>query len=434
MIHRLPQLKQASQLQADKQWLRISKAQLLAELSSRQQILKNQQLSWFQQLNLFSLRLTRRLMPSTVSLVALFLLVSFGFSTSYIAQAAIPGDILYSVKITIEKAELALATNPVSETEISLRHVNNRLKELEALSNTNLDSVRRDVAIEEVVRRLERNMMSADSSLKIAQSSSNQDRAKTALVARSLSRGASAAAKALGAKAKDLAGIIVVDGRVISKDTKIYDSIAVTLDSGFDSKQEVLRGTASEQAVVKTLTDAIKVNEGVSENALNTAAELHQESHDVLSSQDLAALITETIADREEYIQAELDVIGELDLPALRREIRQNPIEGITVLSIDILDKNIKESQSSLGISKSLLEEGKLIEALTELDSSKGILDETSEILSAISVHVTDQVETPTATSTAPISPSPIKGSTVTIEVVVPTGSPEQKQEIETRE
>lgn len=429
MIHQLSQLKNNPHLQADKQWLRISKAELLSEIAARQQIMQMDHLTLSQRLNLFSLRLTRRLVPSTLSLVALFVLFSFGFSTTFIAQAAVPGDILYPVKITIEKAELALATNPVSETEISLRHANNRLKELEVLASKDLNDDQRNVAISEVVRRLERNIVSADSSLKIAQSSASpENKDKTAVVARSLSRRASAAAKALEEKAKSLAGIIVVDGRVISKDTKIYDTITVDRSSGIDTSVEAKRGL-EQPTVVKTLTEAIKVNEGISKSALNTAAELHtQTQSDEIATKDLSSLITDTITDQESQLQAESDVVDSLDISALRKELRANPIEGITILTLEALPKNVDKAKEILESSRKLLETGKLIEALDELNKGKIILEQNAETLAKVSdLDKTLESPVPTATSTESSTANTVnKGSSVKMEVIIPTSTTDE--------
>ena len=50
-------------------------------------------------------------------------------STNFIAQASVPGDILYPIKLTFEKAELALAFTPTSESRVHLRHIDKRLRE-----------------------------------------------------------------------------------------------------------------------------------------------------------------------------------------------------------------------------------------------------------------------------------------------------------------
>lgn len=64
-------------------------------------------------------------------------LVFGGASTTAAAQGALPGDLLYPVKISINEAvEVALATTPVARAEVSAKLAERRVEEAEALAAT----------------------------------------------------------------------------------------------------------------------------------------------------------------------------------------------------------------------------------------------------------------------------------------------------------
>jgi hypothetical protein len=96
MIHKIAKIKNLPELQPDHNWLRLNKARLLSEIAKQQQSIET--VPFNQKLELVSLKITRRLMPSTFKVVSLTLLLIFVFSTTYVAQAAVPGDVLWPIK------------------------------------------------------------------------------------------------------------------------------------------------------------------------------------------------------------------------------------------------------------------------------------------------------------------------------------------------
>ncbi len=68
--------------------------------------------------------------------LAVVLVVFMGGSTAAAAQGALPGDLLYPVKLSINEAvEVALATTPVARAEVSVKQAVRRVEEAEVLAS-----------------------------------------------------------------------------------------------------------------------------------------------------------------------------------------------------------------------------------------------------------------------------------------------------------
>ncbi|GAG33406.1 unnamed protein product, partial [marine sediment metagenome] len=74
-------------------------------------------------------------MVTTLTAILLALAVSFGGAgaTVYAAQAALPGDVLYPVKIGLEDAQVALSTSQATGAQLHLDFAQNRMEETIAL-------------------------------------------------------------------------------------------------------------------------------------------------------------------------------------------------------------------------------------------------------------------------------------------------------------
>ncbi len=70
-------------------------------------------------------------------LVLAIVLTASGTGIARASQGALPGDLLYSVKRTIEKAELALTPNEIRKAEVYIRNVQSRLDEIQSLLEKN---------------------------------------------------------------------------------------------------------------------------------------------------------------------------------------------------------------------------------------------------------------------------------------------------------
>jgi hypothetical protein len=69
-----------------------------------------------------------------VSTLAILLMVSMG-GVSYAAEGALPGDLLYPVKVKVnEPIEVALAPSPVAKAQVAVQHAEERIRETEVLA------------------------------------------------------------------------------------------------------------------------------------------------------------------------------------------------------------------------------------------------------------------------------------------------------------
>jgi len=77
----------------------------------------------------------RHPMLTTLTTILLALALSFGGAgaTAYAAQAALPGDVLYPVKIGLEDAQVALSSNEAAHAQLRVKFTETRMKEMVAL-------------------------------------------------------------------------------------------------------------------------------------------------------------------------------------------------------------------------------------------------------------------------------------------------------------
>ncbi len=420
VLHKLSKIKELPKYSVDAEWFSVSKAHLMAELRVKKQERAFYQLTMVEKFRMFMLKATRKLVPSPVKVGSLAVLLLFASSTAVIAQAAVPGEFLWPVKLSMEKAELILTTDPVSEAEISIRHANKRLKELEVLASKDLDTVAKQQAISQVIRQLERNMVAADSSLKLAQTGSS-DKNRTAGLARNLSRSANSTAKVLKQQAKDIAGVVIVDGKVIfsapEENNNLYQTVKVNKNSGIDLEQEIKNYTEQKDSVVVALTEVIETNKDMADKALNTILETSDEEQ-LLTEADLQELIKQQITDQEADlvdVQAAANSINSNDFI---KKILNGEENRVTIADINGIKSNPKNSAIILEQAKVLLAENKVVEAQIRVEESKVILDKTVEVLSKIgSVVVENKVPVETEVKTPPVAkPGEITIQTVNIQ------------------
>ena len=84
-------------------------------------------------------------------IASLLMIVVSGVSVAGAAEAALPGDTLYAIKVNVnEEVKLALATSPAKKADVSLARAEARLAELEILASRGIDETLRDEIDERV--------------------------------------------------------------------------------------------------------------------------------------------------------------------------------------------------------------------------------------------------------------------------------------------
>lgn len=176
LIKNISHIKHLDSVQPDRRWRNTAKYDLLEEISSQNRLMQAYKLSNTQKIDLFVMRSMNRLAPSMTKALTAFLVFMMFFGVNIAAQASAPGDKFWPVKRAIEEGEVLVAFSPVGKAEVHMKHVGERLKELDQLleepTKTNT-KVKKDKAIKQAISHLEKDVTSVDSALKIVKEEKN---------------------------------------------------------------------------------------------------------------------------------------------------------------------------------------------------------------------------------------------------------------------
>jgi len=360
---KLSQLKKVSELQPDKKYKAVSKFDLLAEISSQNRLMKANKLTFAEKFNLLSTRIVRRLIPSMSKVVAGFLIVVMGSSVSLVAQASVPGEPLWPVKRSIEKVELTLTLNSVKETEVHIKHVGKRLKEIDKIlkeeNGTPERKAKKSKAIKQVISHLEKDVSDVDNSLKIVK----EERKPLEIVelAKKITDSVNETTKILEKQAVDSndKGITEDLDEISKKNDEVKDSaVSVALEV----HEEIV---ANKKVVEEGIVEDISTTEGILEMVTTTEAIL--EIVEEVSDEEALAVevvVKGLIAEEIEETSGEIDVVKE---------------KTEKVAETDITVKVKDEAGVALDEAKVFLEEGSLKNALDKVVESKEINDKDGE-------------------------------------------------------
>ena len=170
---KISQIKKLSELMPDKDWENKTKHEILAEISGQNRLRQAEKLTNNERFDLSMMNFFSHLVPSLSKVIASFLIVFMGTGVSFVAQASVPGEPLWPIKRSIEKVQLSLTISSVKETEVHIKHVNERLEEIDKIiADSNENSVEIEetqAAIKKAVTHLEQDVTAVDTALKVAQ-------------------------------------------------------------------------------------------------------------------------------------------------------------------------------------------------------------------------------------------------------------------------
>ncbi len=283
----ITKLKNLPEVSLDKQAVLLGKHKLLAEINNRQDSRAGYILTWSEAFRFMWLRMLRKVIPAERYVVAFLLLIAVTVSSTYMAQAAVPGDVLWPLKLTYEKAEIAFATDAASEGRIHIRHVDNRLKELTVIA-AQPDTEQKSRNISQLVRRLEKDITAADQSLKLTKEEKKDSEPQVIMaLAQDLSDKAQQAATILESNQQALdPGSQLISGDVEPL-AVIPTSTTTGLPSGTNDAPATITPTTSEPVSPKpddaqtlnadassAVAEAQVVNEAVSYSALSSMIDM----------------------------------------------------------------------------------------------------------------------------------------------------------------
>jgi hypothetical protein len=367
-------------------------------------LIKSQGRSYSDGFRLFFANFFGKIIPSLTKVVAVVLVLSVGSGFSLVAQASVPGEVLWPIKRNMEEAELVLTLSPVKKTELHIKHINTRLDEIDEIlkdkeaNTTPEDNAKTEVAIKKAVSHLERDVVAVDNSLKIVKEE------KTPM-------------------------------QVVSLVAKVADVANATANS---LDQKVLATQDTE--IAKALGDAKKINQEVKDSAVSLAITVHEEavsnvakdvsnninttpseavvSQNGVNAEELKA-VTEVVS---KIISSELQVLSQevanakdrvgavdnkdiKDLPkSTNTKVGESDAKAIE--SIDSLKMHPEIMEANLNQAKVLLENGNLKDSMEKITQVKETYQQAETVIKRIEdANIITPNSTSTSTSTKPLVP-----------------------------
>lgn len=395
MLRKLSQIKSLAALEPDKEWINRAKYQLLADLAAQSRLSSVRQLSRGEKLDLFISSILKSLVPSASRLIAGFLIIAMSSTVGLAAQASVPGQMLWPVKRSIEKAELTLTFSQIKETEVHLKHVNNRLGEIDKILKDvtleSVDSVSKEKAIKQTVRHLEKDVAGVDSSLKIVREESRPSQVVE------LVKKVTAVTKEVKSNIKEkqatvsdkVIGEVLKNAEAASEKTK--DS-AVSLVVALHDEVVAVSNMNPEQLATAVATGTIDLSV---ESVDQTEVEAVKEGVKAIMEEEINSAISE-IADTK----AKVDVVNEADFAKIK--------DGASIQEVQEVDdvKQIAEAATvKIDEAKALLEGGAMKDALEKVTESKEVNEKAEVVLDKLEA-INDQEKAESETNAVPIKPS----------------------------
>ncbi len=193
----LKQFEKLSQTVPNADWSFSCKQKLLAQAL----VLKPQKNNnWFSlttwKTEKFALRLISSAPKAVSAIIGLFIIAG---TTGIVAEASyVPKQTLYSVKQTMEKFELLLATSPEKESEIYAKHLQRRVEEAEKIiSSADLTDTEKEKHLKTIIKSIEKNASNVSAVLSQVQSETENNNENVTNLAITITQSTKQASKTL---------------------------------------------------------------------------------------------------------------------------------------------------------------------------------------------------------------------------------------------
>ncbi len=378
----ISKLKKLPEVNLDKQSILLGKHQLLAEINNRQDSRAGAILTWAEAFRFMWLRMLRKIVPAERVVIAGLLVITLTVSSTYMAQAAVPGDILWPLKLTYEKAEIALATDAASEGRIHIRHADNRLKELTVIA-ARPNTPEKSKNISQLVRRLEKDITAADQSLKLTKEEKKDSEPQVIMaLAQDLSDTALQAATALNEN-HDLLGTDAGQGSeqglagsdVLATSTDAAVSTGSQNSSTVPTSTALLDSTENENATAateaaKVVAEVQAVNIEVSYTALSAMIEVIEAPGSVVNRTEVNRLMQQKVTGLASR------------LPALQEKIAL--VDDDYLLHRNELKSLLKKTTEALGLAGDLIKLDNLSGSFKQTQDAKDMMSSMDELLDEV--------------------------------------------------
>lgn len=336
----IQKLSEFKEIEPDEKWYHVNRSILFNIIKNDSSKKRN---FGFKSFYLYTNIFFRNMIPNwkTASVLSSVFIVIF--TTVFGANAALPGNILYPVKLTMEKGELMLTKDgSVEQVDVYFKHINKRLEEMDKLvENNNQDQITK------VAGNIKNNLDDLKNNLETVKRD-NKDSQKTIEVA------------------------------------KLVDQKTQETSESLKSKAEKVSNDG--------IKDVIKANNQVSKTALDMIINNENTSQD----QNLKELVEKSIENR---ILLQSDRLDEVDkkIEQGSATLLNQDVNNTTTTSLENIDtqntstiefsietiKQVKANQIPLYLeeAKKLLESGKYQEALLKLKEVEFYIDLSEEVL-----------------------------------------------------
>jgi hypothetical protein len=444
LTKKISKIKNLESIQPDKRWEKTTKYDLLEEIASQNRLMQAYKLSNAQKIDLFVMRFFNRIAPSLSKALTVFLVFMMFFGVNIAAQASVPGQPLWPVKRSIEEAEISLTFSPVKKTEVHIKHVSERLDEIDKILDKpeEIDKpevkIKKDKAIKQAINHLSKDVTSVDSALKIVKEE------KEALEVVELVKKVTDATKEvdnqLAAKKKEAAttndkelGEALTAAKAVNKQVK-KAAVAVAIEV-----HEEVQKNLEDNAALKIAEANIQI-----ENPELLTADTETSTPEIIESVntkeeqldiDEAAIITNLV---KEIVAAEIadvstevkdvkekvEIVDQVELDIIKIDaIGEEDKDKIVTAELDEIDvikkESIEESEVVLEEAKVLLEEGsfkdafeKVSEANDKYEKAEVTLEKIEDAIEVNQEEVTEDVgvievlpDTSTSTQNLDIKP-----------------------------
>lgn len=378
--HKLARLRQYADFTMDRSEIAMGKHRLLAEINFRQELRSRMKISMTERLQLFSFRISRKLIPRYQIVVAFLIVILLTTSTNMMAQAAVPGDFLWPVKLSFEKAELAFAVDSIQEGRLHIKHADNRLRELTVVVSKP-DTKNKSQNISQLVRRLEKDITAADQSLKLIKEETKDSHPQVIVaLAKDLNNKATEAVKALEENMRVLEPGVVPT--LIESITGVTSTTTVDLDasqsladgttattSESGATQSVAEVAQEKRDLKQVITEVQLVNEYISYNALEAMIEM-VERRGATNRAEVTNVVSERIQEQREKLSAIQEATALINENFLLHRTQAQLLA--------------KRSDKALNDAETALKLENLSTALKQLNDAKDLIGQAADLLAEV--------------------------------------------------
>lgn len=404
----LSQLKNLPAWEPKAEWLNKARYEIMAEIASQTRLSQVNRLSMSERLDLFFSEFFRRLVPSMSKMIAAFLVVSMSSTVAFAAQASVPGETLWPIKRSMEQAELTITFSQVKETEVHLKHVNTRVNEIGKIladtKNSSEDISKKEKAITQAVRHLEKDAAGVDASLKLVKVESKPSEV-VALVQK-----VTAVTKEVKSTIKEQKAVL--DDKVIGEVLKDAEKASAKVnDNAVTVAVEV-----HDQVVAVSTMSSKELSAAVATGTMPVSAVALDEKEVQAIKNDVKAILVEQIKEAStelDTIKSKAETVDSKTLEQVKDQITTK--DTVTSAEVkDVIENVSNKGKENLDKATTLVNEGALKDALDKVTETKEASSKAEVVLEKVDQLKQDNATKPADQSSTNTKPNATSTGTTT--------------------